>query len=336
MTASIWQDKQLELGRTLVNQGSQALRQGDVNTADAAFAEARVILEMYEEQSEDHKKLLAQVLNETGFILQRVGQTEQAIRNHREAVELCDVLIEEGVEFRANAAATNINLAGLLAGAGQMEEAKAANRRAITLTGALLADGEDSDHARLLAFGARQNYSMIVARDGGWDEAASAMRDSLELLDTVVAAGNKPVIAQAAQGCQQLSVLAFQNERYDEALTWGLEAETLSERAYAELGEQALPIYVTSEINLISFHEKQGSFAESENSLHKALEVVGNHPQLLARGKAFYEECRKQADSRLEKGDLPRDEVEDGLADMLERIEEIGGLPEIEPDENEA
>jgi hypothetical protein len=150
----------------------------------------------------------------------------------------------------------------------------------------------------------------------------------MDLLDTV-AENNSSLNARAAQGCQQLSVLLFNEERFDDALAWGRKAEALSEAAYQAIGEQALPIYVTSQINLISYYEKASQFADAEDCLFKALEVVGNNPQLLARGKAFYEQCRKQADNRLEAGNLPREEVEEGYAEILDRIEEIGGIEEV-------
>ena len=325
-----WQHKQVETSKGLVQQGSQALRQGDFATANAALAEAAAILDMAEEETIEVLQLRAQLLNETGFILQRSDQIDLAIENHEKAAALCNDLMERGVEFRGNSAATHINLAGLLAGKGDFDAAKEANRRAIELAESLIAQGNDPAHAQNLAFGAQQNFAVIAGRAGDWDQAETAMLRSMELVETLGAnPQNRGLHAQAAQGCQQLSVLYFHAAQYDEALEWGRRAEKLSERAYNDLGEPALPIYVTSQINLISYYEKAGAFADAVECLFKAFEVVGNHPQNLIRGKAFYEECRKQADNRLEAGDLPRDEVEDGYREILNRIEEIGGVDEV-------
>lgn len=326
---SRWQEKQMQVGRSLVEQGSQALRQNDFNTANAALNEASAILDMVEEETDEVLKMRAQVLNETGFILQRSNKTDEAIRNHQKAVELCDSLLERGIEFRANAAATNINLAGLLAGKGEFEAARAANLQAIQLAESMLEDGKDPDHAGNLCFGANQNYAMILAKSGEWEEAQAALGRAMELVDSLVAK-NRGVHAQAAQGCQQMSVLLFHEQKFDEALRWGRHAEELSEKAYQAIGEPVLPVYVTSQINLISYYEKAGQFADAEDCLFKALEVVGSHPQILLRGKAFYEECRTQADNRLESGNLPREEVEDGYKEIINRIEEAGGLEELQ------
>lgn len=319
-----WYNRQLEVGKSLVQQGSQALRNNDFNTANAAFAEATVVLDMAEEDTIDVKKLRAQVMNETGFILQRAGRTDGAVANHRRAAELCAELLEAGEEFRANAAATNINLAGLLAGIGNFAEARAASEVALRHATALAQDGVDPDQTSNLLFGANQNHAMILARSGAWKGADEALTESMDLVE-VVAANNKAVYAQAAQGCQQMSVLMFHDENYEGALKWGRRAEDFSEKAYNEVGEQMLGVYVTSQINLISFFEKMGQLADAESALYKALDVVGPHPQILLRGKDFYAQCRKLDDSKLIAGDLPRDEVDDGYADLMTRIDEIGG-----------
>ncbi len=320
-----WYNKQLEVGRSLVQQGSQALRQGDFNTANAAFAEASAVLDMTEEQTLEVKKLRAQVMNESGFVLQRAGQIDRAVENHQRAADLCAELMAAGEEFRSNAAATNINLAGLLAGTGQLEEARAASELAIAHARSLVADGTDPEQSNNLIFGANQNYAMILAKAEEWDAADASLSEAMELVD-LLAAKNTGVHAQAAQGCQQLSVLLFNEERYDTALKWGRRAEELSLKAYEALGEPVLGVYVTSQINLISFFEKQDLFGDAESALFKALEVVGNHPQILFRAKAFYEQCRKLADSKLEAGNLPREEVDEGYEEVLERIEEFGGM----------
>lgn len=323
-----WYNRQLEIGKSLVQQGSQALRQGDFNTANAAFAEATAVLDMAEEDTRDVRQLRAQVMNESGFILQRAGRPDMAIGNHRKAAEICDGLMAEGVEFRSNAAATNINLAGLLAGTGQFDDARAVSEKAIGLAESLAADGSDPEQAQNLLFGANQNYAMILARSGAWEEAQAALRKSMELVPSL-APKNKAAHAQAAQGCQQMSVLLFHEGKFEEALTWGRRAEELSEKAYHEIGEPVLGVYVTSQINLISFHEKVEQFADAESALFKALDVVGNHPQLLLRAKNFYEQCRKLADAKLEAGNLPREEVEESYEEIMERIKEIGGIDHV-------
>ena len=130
------------------------------------------------------------------------------------------------------------------------------------------------------------------------------------------------MVVQAAQGCQQVSVVMFHNKSFQEALRWGKSAEVLSEEAHSIHGDAAITIYVTSQINLISYYEKSGEFAAAEDALWKAIDVVGPHEEIFKRGEAFYQTCRKQADARLAKVGLTRAEVEDGHNELKERIQQ--------------
>lgn len=323
-----WTDSQERVSKQLMDLGKEALRQGDLVSAHAAMEEANAILDMMRaELDPDDLRLLkldAQSKNEYGFILQRTDRLDEAIPVHEEAVVLCNKIMEQE-EFRANAAASNINLASLKAAKDEFEDARAYNVEAKRLAESLIADAQDLIQANNIAFGANLNLAILAAKQEKWDDADSALSSALEFVPSL----REPfpaIDAQAAQGCQQLSVLFFNEEKYDGALKWGKRALEFSEAAHASLGDQVVPIYITSQMNLISFYEKESSFGDAEDCLWKALDVVGNHPQVLERGKFFYESCRKQADGRLEAGNLPRDEVEEGLTEILSRIEEIGGL----------
>ncbi len=326
-TQNDWQQQQLNVARELTNQGSKALREGRIPFANGALKEARAVLDMVEDQThEDAATLRAQILNELGFLHQRGGDIDNAVRLHEESAALCNELLEAGVEFRANATATHINLAGMLAQKGDLAAARKVNERAAELIESLLEEkGDEVDSSvRNLAFGAHQTLAMVSAQSGDMKSADEAIGRALEFAEELFD-GSAQVVAQAAQGVQQVSALLFNAGEHEKALHWGLESEKLAHRAFDALGQQALPIYVRTELYLISYHEKLLNFADAEDALWNALDVAGDHPQLLARGRAFYEQCRKQADARLEEGGLPRDEVEEGLEEVEERIEAMGG-----------
>ncbi len=314
-----WQGKQVEAARALTQQGSQALRQNQIPAAEGALTEAAIVLDMVENFDVEATKIRAQIFNEVGFIRQRQNKLDEAQSLHERAVTMCDELIEKGVEFRGNAAATCINLAGILAQKGDFAKGQEINQRAADLAEALLAEGGNLAQAANLTFGANQNLAVIAGRAGDFDTANKAMNRALEVIDSLPEDGKKQISVQAAQGAQQLSVMLFQQERHEDALKWGKVAEAQSEVAYEAGGESVLPVYVTSQINLISFFEAVGQFAQAENALFKALDVVGEHPQILERGVAFYDEIRKLTDESLEAGDLPRDEVEESFAEVSKR-----------------
>jgi len=320
-----WLERQLDVARQLIDVGGRALRQGDLVGAEANFDEASAVLDMATEQTDDVLTVRAQVLNERGFLFQRTDRPAEALAAHEEGRDICDELLGRGVEFRANAAATHINMAGLLAARNDLASARRENEQAIALVEELLEDEGSTGQARNLAFGAHHNLAIVLARSGDLAGADEAMERSVELAREL-AADEPASWAQAAQACQQISVVMFNEKDFDRALRWGRVAEEFSEKAHQALGDQALSIYVTSEVNLISYHEKAGNFAEAEDCLWKALDVVGDHPEVLERGAAFYENCRKQADARVENGGLPRAEVDEGYAELQERIDAAGGL----------
>ncbi len=68
-----------------------------------------------------------------------------------------------------------------------------------------------------------------------------------------------------------------------------------------------------TERRLFEFHALRGAYAEAEDRLFGLLER-GPDPELLARGRRFYGALLAQSDELLERGGLPRDEVEEGLA----------------------
>lgn len=336
--ASEWMQDHQDATRSLINQGSEALRESNLELAMAALTEAAIILDMSFEESEEQDKQRAQVYNELGVANQRAGDLEEAFAFHQQAALLCDQLMEAGHEnFQGNSAATYLNLGTIAAAIGDLEAAIESTTKARERIDAIWDSGERT--IAHMAAAAYQTLASLLASAERHEEADAHMKRAIELIPVAEELGNQGIKAQVAQGCQQLSVVYFNQEKYENALDWGRQAETYAEQAFEILKDEALPIYIVSQINLISFNEEMGNFADAEDCLWKAVEIVGNDPRMLKRGKDFYELLRKQADARLEAGNLPREEVEDGYADILARIEEIGGLPdnldELDEDEEE-
>ncbi|RAL21543.1 hypothetical protein DL240_11845 [Lujinxingia litoralis] len=323
-----WLDAQLKAVQDLVNVGSQALRQNQNAAGAQALREANVILDMAEDESDEVLKLRARVSNELGVAHQRLNMLEESLGYHGKAAEICTALIERGEHFEANSAATHLNLSSIFIAMGRAAEALEAGQKAIELIGVLREREEAGVDA--LELGANQNMAVIYAREERFDEADAAMERAYELSQTLAEAGQANFQAQLAQGCQQLSVILFDMERYEHALRWGRSAEELSEKAFEALGQPVLPVYIISQINLISYYERLGRFADAEDCLWKALDVAGNDAQILKRGVVFYETCRKQADARLEEGNLPRDEVEESFEELSARIEKLGGMEAVD------
>ncbi len=329
-----WLQEQLDEVNDLVRQGSQALRQRQTRRGAQALNEAEAVLDMAEKDTEEVLKLKARVYNELGVVHQRRQNLEQSRGYHEAAAEICDQMIDGGVDFASNSAATHLNLSSILLALGERQEARSVGEKALTLLDeaeeqARDDDGEEERTPNPLQLGALQNMAIIYARDEEWESANEAMDRAVEVAETLAGAGASNYLAQLAQGCQQLSVILFQSERFEDALQWGRQAESMSEDAYEAIGQQVLPVYIISQVNLLSYYEKLGRYADGEDCLWKAIDVAGKDPRILIRGLNFYENCRKQADPRLEKGNLPREEVDDGLEDLMGQIDAAGGLEKV-------
>ena len=75
----------------------------------------------------------------------------------------------------------------------------------------------------------------------------------------------------------------------------------------------------------MQYYEYLGEFGRAEDALFAMLEQEPANPALIDFGLAFYERLRRQTDASLEAGNLPRAEVEAGLAELGQR--KMAGQP---------
>jgi len=68
---------------------------------------------------------------------------------------------------------------------------------------------------------------------------------------------------------------------------------------------------------LFHYFEMTGEYAKAENHLFLLLET--DHPEILEEGIRFYERLLAKSDRELEQGNLPREEVEEGLRVLQSR-----------------
>ena len=82
----------------------------------------------------------------------------------------------------------------------------------------------------------------------------------------------------------------------------------------ASLGEGPLPL--ATQARLMQHYERTGEFGKAEDQLFAMLESEAEQTALADFGIAFYERLQRQGDSSLEEGNLPRGELESGLAEL--------------------
>ena len=79
------------------------------------------------------------------------------------------------------------------------------------------------------------------------------------------------------------------------------------------------PLPLATEARLMQHYERLGQFGRAEDALFAMLEQDPQNPGLAEFGLSFYERLLRQTDGNLESGNLPRAEVEAGLAELRER-----------------
>ena len=65
--------------------------------------------------------------------------------------------------------------------------------------------------------------------------------------------------------------------------------------------------------------EQIGSFGKAEDQLFEIIATEPNNPAVLDLGIGFYQRLLQENDPVLQEGNLPRTEVEAGLAELQER-----------------
>jgi hypothetical protein len=83
------------------------------------------------------------------------------------------------------------------------------------------------------------------------------------------------------------------------------------------LGDSMLPL--ETQARLMQHYERTGEFAKAEDALFAMLDAEPENAPLLELGISFYRRLESQSDARLNDGNLPRAEVEAGLADLNAR-----------------
>jgi hypothetical protein len=76
------------------------------------------------------------------------------------------------------------------------------------------------------------------------------------------------------------------------------------------------PLSLETQARLMQHFERMGEFAKAEDCLFAMLELEPRNPRLLEFGISFYQRLRSQSDAALFAGNLPRAEVESGLAEL--------------------
>jgi len=82
---------------------------------------------------------------------------------------------------------------------------------------------------------------------------------------------------------------------------------------------QDSPLPLDTQARLMQHYERLGEFGKAEDALFALLEAEPNEPRLLEFGITFYQRLKSQSDESLGAGNLPRAELNAGLAELERR-----------------
>ena len=177
------------------------------------------------------------------------------------------------------------------------------------------------------------NAALRQLRQGDSSADPESLEDWVALCDKHHLSGPSMIMAVADLIREQsemfmLQARATESERSAE-LSLGLFLEALLNRGafvsadllekIEQLIEQTEQTSLSAGVRgrLFQYFAERGCFARAEDVLFAWLET--NDPAAYMNGRAFYEKLLRLDDSELDRGDLPRTEVEEGLRDLTRR-----------------
>lgn len=137
----------------------------------------------------------------------------------------------------------------------------------------------------------------------------------LQQAGSVHAAESRPASSRAAY-LQALSILLEVLPRSVGGVTLPEFTPVLDELVAAAM-DQGLPAETNAALML--YYEQTGQYARAEDALYSMLEDEPENPGIVDMGIKLYERLQKLDDAALAAGNLPRDEVSEGLAEMKKR-----------------
>ncbi|GAB3357853.1 protein kinase domain-containing protein [Lysobacter tyrosinilyticus] len=235
----------------------------------------------------------AETANALGIGYARLGQTSEAEKQYREAVEL-----RRAVGNRRGLATSLRNLGNLLSQRGQFDEAASLLKQAGELHAAL------GDRAGMAAVD--NELGVLAEERGDYAVALAAFRRALQTWQQL---GEKPGTAQALN---DIGFVQYQLGAYDDAQAYLVQAAT----AFTELGDDTGQIRTQQNLGLLAI--ARGQWNEARRQLTTSLQSA-EHQQMLEEAAVSR---RNLAELELQQGHLDAAIDEAGKAEALFRERE--------------
>jgi hypothetical protein len=158
-----------------------------------------------------------------------------------------------------------------------------------------------------------ENLMSVVSLGGAQDLEKCALLGQLikEKADLMRMQGNADASAELSFKALNLLLTAVLN---DDRFASGANMRYIEE-IIAETDGWKMP--EDSKLLLFRYYRLTGHYGKAEDTLYDLLQSTGNRGDILEEGLAFYQYLMGLPDSKLQEGNLPRNEVNDGYEKLL-------------------
>lgn len=306
--------KRLSTVGQLVEQASRMAQSGDVGGAERRLEEATVALQpLGDDDDPERLEIVASIHEGKGQVALGAGNHDEAYLQLTQAVRARTRHGRVTGEPRLlHLGIAHLNLSSACSQLGRHEESLTENRRALEAF-----EGFSPATGGFMRLAALQAQGMILARLKRPDDAIAAYERAIALGEELLTEDVADVPELLCQVRISASITCLEQGRLDQARAIGAEAADEAWDRFEVTGaNRAAHQYLTAQMNLVAFCERSGDFAGAEDAIFKVLKLVGPQPEVLARGRQLYRELLKKDDAELIAGNLPRDEVEESLAEL--------------------
>jgi len=257
---------------------------------------------------------------EIALLYQNMRDMRAALEHFERAERLLRLLPLDaaGGRHRLQLATTLINQAGFLSSQNLVEESLSKGRDAVELLDAV--EGPQRDTADLLIVLARHNQSTVLMATRRLEEAESALAQAWELGQRLADGPMPQVLPQVIDVAGRYTTVLKAKKMNEEAIAVARAAATRAEAEYLKRTPVSVRMYVATQLQMVDCHFALGAYSEAENHVWNAVDTTDDG-QAMVIGSGFFLSLLRKDEQELEEGGLPREEVVEGLGEMLERIE---------------
>jgi hypothetical protein len=306
-----------------LRQAREAQQRGELAQALTTLTQAREGLAALPAEVDEVREATGAAWAEQALLAQRMQDARASRNAFDEALRLFGGLPMDAAEgrYRLQLATTLVNCSVLLARERMLEDAVARLDEALGHLDALPAS--QAKIAMTLRMGALQNRGSFELEAQQPEAAVATMERALALGNTLLDDGQGQWLPQVLDLHLRLSHLLRQLKRNADSLKLAERASRLAEAHRAVDAQGGARMFVAAQLQLVDGYFVEGRFAQAETELFKAVDATEDLQAMLV-GTGFYLSLLRREDAALEAGDLPRDEVEESLQELVARLERAG------------